>query len=91
MTPVKLAFTSIFIAIFPLLVAGLATLVAHVLGCALNEAEAEKCIFCGADISQVLYAMFLFGWLGMLTIGIGAAGLLASAVWGLLKWFNIIQ
>lgn len=85
MTPSKLALFSIIFAIFPFLVALLAMGIANLCGCTLNEAEASKCVIFGRDFSGLLYGMLIFGWLGMFTGGIGAIGLVASAIWAVIK------
>lgn len=85
MNPLKLAVLSISIGVFPLLIALLASLIARACGCTLNEADPHACMLLGKDVGGLLYSMFVFGWFGMLTVPAGAIGLLASAVWAVLK------
>ena len=81
MTPGRLAILSVVIGVFPLAIAALGSLIAHLKGCPLNEAAAEPCYCCGIDISRLLYAMFMCFWLTIFTGGIAVLGLLASALW----------
>lgn len=83
MTPLLLAMLSLLIGFFPLLVALLAGFIARLCDCELDEAHAGKCIVCGLDISRTLYAMFVFGWFGMLTMGMAPIGIIVSIVWAL--------
>lgn len=85
MTPFYLAVLSILIGPFPIFIALLATLIAKICGCTLNEGSAEKCIVLGVDISGFLYGMFMFAWLAMFTMGLMFIGLMTSAVWALMS------
>ena len=83
MTPFSLAMWSILIGVSPLLVALLASMIANMLGCELNEANAPKCMFLGINIGDILYGMFVFAWLGMLTIGLAFIGVIVSIFWAI--------
>lgn len=88
MTPLRLVLISVVFGLFPLLIALLAILIANLCGCRLDEAEAGKCVVFGKDIGGLLYGMFVFGWMGMITGGIGVLGVMAGAIWGLLRWLH---
>ncbi len=83
MTPIVLAVISVIIGIFPLLVAGVALIVAAACGCELSEAGPQPCLFLGKDIGDILADMFVFAWMTLLTGGVGVAGVIGSVVWAL--------
>ena len=83
MTPGRLALLSVVVGVFPLAVAALGSLIAHLKGCRLSEAAAEPCYVLGIDISGLLYTMFMFAWLTMFTGGIAVIGLMVSGIWAL--------
>lgn len=68
----------------PLLIAILASLMAGAHGCTVNEAGAYPCIIGGNDWGGALSAMFVMGWLMMLTIWLVPAGLVVL-VFGLVR------
>jgi hypothetical protein len=68
----------ILLATAPVISVLLAAGIADVLGCGLNEGGSSACVFLGVDLGTTLSVMFVFGWLAMETLPLGA---LALAVW----------
>jgi hypothetical protein len=61
----------------PVLSVLLASLIANVLGCNLNEGNVHPCKCLGIDIGELLYSMFVMGWLALVTLPTGAMAILA--------------
>lgn len=61
----------------PILCAGAAEGIAHLLGCELNEANSHPCNCCGMEIGGMLYSMAMLAWLALATL---PTGLLALVV-----------
>ncbi|MCS6468918.1 hypothetical protein NX871_02925 [Burkholderia thailandensis] len=59
------------IALFPVLSAAAAGLVADAAGCELNEAAVHPCLIGGIDFGEALYAMGVLGWLMLGSLPIG--------------------
>ena len=59
----------------PMIPAMLASLIAMVCGCQLNEAGTHLCLVFGKDIGPTLYMMFVLGWFGIATFPLGILGL----------------
>ncbi len=53
--------------------------VASQAGCDLDEGSVHPCLIMGRDIGDTLYAFFVAGWFGLVTLPIGAVAFLA---WG---------
>jgi len=81
MTPGILAILSIIIGIFPLLVAMLASGVAKLYGCQLNEGGISDCARLSKRAPKVLYSMFVFARMTMFTGGLGVFGVISSIIW----------
>ncbi|WP_206931429.1 hypothetical protein [Roseococcus thiosulfatophilus] len=64
----------------PILSVLTAAALADVLGCRLNEGTPHPCLLAGQDIGGTLYAMFVLGWLGLLTFPFALGTALAWAV-----------
>jgi len=64
----------------PLISAVLATYIAEANGCVLNEGGVNPCIIGGVDWGYALYAMFVFGWVAIVTFQLGVAALLVWLV-----------
>jgi hypothetical protein len=60
----------------PVLSVLIAASVASLTGAALDEGNAHPCFVLGSDIGELLYAMFVFGWLGLITLPTGALAIL---------------
>ena len=52
----------------PILSALLATLVAHLAGAQLSEAQVHPCVVLGVDLGPLLCGMFVSSWLGVVTV-----------------------
>ena len=84
-TPGRLAIVSIVIGVFPLAVGLLASLIARLLGCQLNEGGVSECKVWGRDIGPLLYAMFVFTWMTMFTMGFAVFGIIGSVIWAFMR------
>jgi len=74
--PVRAAFAIIvLIATAPMISVLISGVVAGVLGCPLDEGSPHPCPFMGVDLSEILYSMVVFGWLGLVTLPLGAVAL----------------
>jgi hypothetical protein len=73
---VRAAFAIIvLIATAPMISVLISGVVAGVLGCPLDEGSPRPCPFMGVDLSEILYSMVVFGWLGLVTLPLGAVAL----------------
>ncbi|MBV8320420.1 MAG: hypothetical protein JO049_07065 [Hyphomicrobiales bacterium] len=73
---VRAAFAIIvLIATAPMISVLISGVVAGVLGCPLDEGSPHPCPFMGVDLSEILYSMVVFGWLGLVTLPLGAVAL----------------
>lgn len=54
--------------------------IARAVGAELDEGGPHPSYVCGVDIGRHLYAMFVFGWLGLVTIPLGLIVLVAYSV-----------
>lgn len=70
----------VLLAAAPLLSALTADLIASANGCDLHEGFVNECVIAGADRGETLYAMFVLGWLGMMSLPVGAIALVAWLV-----------
>jgi hypothetical protein len=61
----------------PVLSAILATLVAHLAGAQLSEAQVHPCVVLGVDLGPLLCGMFVFSWLGVVTLPMGLTAAMA--------------
>jgi hypothetical protein len=77
-----LAFVSAGVALLPVALVLMASLIANLLGCNLNEAAAFECYVGGVDIGEALALMGVSGWFALLTLPIGGG----LAVVGLLLY-----
>ena len=83
LTPGKLALISMALGPLPLVIAMIGAGVAKMIGGDLSSAGVENCIVFGVDIGNVLYTMFMMGWLLMFTGGLAMIGLFVSGIWAL--------
>ena len=83
LTPGKLALISVVLGPLPLVIAMIGAGVAKMIGGDLSSAGVENCIVFGVDIGNVLYTMFMMGWLLMFTGGLAMIGLFVSGIWAL--------
>jgi len=68
----------IIVALLPLFSVLFAGLVADSAGCGLHEGFAQPCMINGEDWGELLYTLFVLGWLMLATIPLG---LMALIVW----------
>ncbi|MEP9377624.1 hypothetical protein ABLE91_12970 [Aquabacter sp. CN5-332] len=68
-------------ALFPVISVALVSLVATAAGCTVNEGGVHPCLIAGADLGGLLYTMGVLGWLGLVTLPVGA---ILLAVWAVL-------
>lgn len=77
------------VGLLPVLSVLLATLVADAAGCPLDEGSVHTCVILGVDRGGTLSAMFLLGWLMLVSLPVGAVGALGLVVIGsiaLIRW-----
>ncbi|MGZ9810302.1 hypothetical protein ACXN5S_07530 [Pseudoroseicyclus sp. H15] len=72
----------VLIGLAPIASVALASLLADRAGCELHEGYANACIIAGKDRGDMLYTMFVAGWLMLMTIPLGFIGLVLLAVSG---------
>ena len=84
--PVTVGVCSIVLGISPLALAFLASSFASLNNCQLHEGFANPCHVLGIDIGGFLYSLFVLGWFTLLSIPLGAVGLLISVVWFLVVY-----
>ena len=82
-SPWQLTALSLLVGSCPFLLAGVAILFSKQCGCHLDEAIEHKCLFCGFDLSSLVYAMFVSVWHAVWAIPLGILGCLGSAIWAL--------
>ncbi|KKB78816.1 hypothetical protein VW35_09965 [Devosia soli] len=57
-----------------------ASSIAQANGCNLNEGGVNTCMLGGTDLGELLYTMFVMGWLGLLTLPLGFGGVIVWVV-----------
>ena len=77
----------VLVTLSPLICAAIASGMAAVLGCSVNEGGATQCMFMGSDIGQTLAELFVVGWLFFITLPVGGVALL---VWLVITGFVIL-
>ncbi|GGL95908.1 hypothetical protein [Deinococcus aerophilus] len=74
----------------PLLGVLFALAVAGAAGCPVDEGGAYPCVVVGQDLGELLNVLFVLGWLGTVTLPLGAvaAGVagVVWAAWGVYRW-----
>lgn len=68
----------LLLAFAPLISAFSASAIADANGCALDEGGVHPCVIGGTDYGETLSVMFVLGWLGLVSLPLGA---LAAIVW----------
>ena len=81
-------FTSISIAVLPLVSMITAGLIASLFGCSLDESGTSVCPTAFGDIGELLYMMGVFGWLLFYTVPLGIAGVLISAMFFIINYIR---
>lgn len=75
-------------ALFPVASVVASSALADAAACRLDEADSHPCIIFGADWGDVLSTVFVLGWLGLVTLPLGAAALLAWLVGATALWLK---
>ncbi|HWU63921.1 MAG TPA: hypothetical protein VN112_18030 [Ensifer sp.] len=70
----------VLFALAPVLSAFLASGIADAHGCALDEGGVHPCIIGGNDYGETLSFMFVLAWFGLITIPLGALGLVVWCI-----------
>jgi hypothetical protein len=70
----------ILVALAPMLVSMGAGLYAEHHGCILHEGAISPCVVGNVDVGKTLYSLGMLGWLGIVTLPIGAVALLVLIV-----------
>lgn len=74
------------VAAAPVLSVAASSGIASAYGCKLNEADAHPCIVLGMNIGELLYSLFVLGWLMLVTLPLGAIALLIWCIVALMFW-----
>jgi predicted permease len=62
----------VLVAAAPMISVLISGVIAAALGCPLDEGSPHPCPFMGVDLSEILYSMDVVGWLGLVTLPLGA-------------------
>jgi hypothetical protein len=85
--PLVLCAVSVLVGIAPIISVVIAGTLANMYGCELHEGFVNPCVILGADRGELLYAMGVLGWFGLMTLPIGAIGVGLSLVVGVIIFF----
>lgn len=75
----------------PIISVGIAMFISDFCGCALNEGSVHPCQFYGYEIGELLYSMFVFGWLAIATIPLGLVLLLGLTIFSIINYKKFIN
>jgi len=75
----------------PIISVAIASYVSNYCGCTLNEGSVHPCQLFGYEIGELLYSMFVFGWLSLATIPIGLVLLLALTIFSIINYKKFID
>jgi hypothetical protein len=75
---------ALLIGLLPVFSVIIASVIASITGCDLDEGSIHACMALGADIGPTLYTMFVLGWLGLITLPIAALGALGLLILGII-------
>jgi hypothetical protein len=82
----------VLLAAAPVISVFLAAGISNLLGCALNEGGGSPCQLMGIDLGNTLSAMFIFGWLAIDTLPLGAAAfllwLVVAVIAFIVSWYR---
>ncbi len=76
---------ALLIGLLPVFSVIIASALASITGCDLDEGSIHACVVMGADLGPTLYTMFVLGWLGLMSLPIAALGLLGLLILGLIS------
>lgn len=72
--PLLVIVTSVVVAVLPLVSALLSSLIADLADCPLNEGAVNACQIGVWEVGELLYTMFVMGWLMLVSIPLGMLG-----------------
>ena len=82
----------VLLAAAPVISVFLAAGISDALGCTLNEGGSSPCSLMGIDLGNTLSAMFIFGWLAIDTLPLGAVAfliwLVAAVITFIISWYR---
>ena len=81
-----LSFYSLLFTLLPIGLVATSSYGASLIGCEINESGASNCLILGIDLGNFLYAMFVSGWLGIITFPIGGLATITFFVLALNSW-----
>lgn|SRR5690554_1068509 len=85
LTPGRLALLSLFVGVFPLLLAFIGTGIAKISGGHVDASGVKDCFLFGLNLNNLVYTLFMFHWAVIFTGGLAALGLMASGIWALIR------
>jgi len=87
--PLALGALSVLAGVAPLIAMFVASSLADHYGCRLHEGFSNPCVIAGVDRGETLYSLFVTGWLGLISIPLGALGLLLAMIFAIRAiWHN---
>lgn len=75
----------------PIISVGIAMFISDFCGCTLNEGSVHPCQLFGYEIGELLYSMFVFGWLAIATIPLGLALFLVLTIFSIINYKKFIN
>lgn len=84
LTPGRLALLSLFIGVFPLILAFLGAGLAKISGGHVDASGVKDCSVLGFDLNNLVYTLFMCHWAVIFTGGLAIFGLMASGLWALI-------
>ena len=79
--PVRVLVIATLIAVSPILSVLIASTIAFLNGCTLNEGASHPCTVLWTDIGELLYTLFVMGWFALITLPIGGGVALVALIW----------
>ncbi|MFC5586689.1 hypothetical protein ACFPOD_16365 [Nitratireductor kimnyeongensis] len=68
------------LAALPVLSVAASSILASTYGCTVHEGFSNPCMIAGTDRGDMLYSMFVMGWLGIISLPLGMAALIAWTI-----------
>ena len=81
-----LSFVSLCFTLIPVACVYLSATLSDALNCTVNEASSSGCLVFGIDIGDLLYTLFVSGWLGIITFPVGGLATIVFFVLALNSW-----
>jgi hypothetical protein len=79
---------SAVVALLPIGAVLVSEIISTAAGCTVNEAYADPCIVAGVDIADLLYTLFVSGWLALISLPFGGAGVMVFGIVSLVGAFT---